>query len=79
MKKTTIIFAIAMGIILSLVFIFPLSMEVIAGPPEKDICPAPKSTSERVEAVRAACRYFGMVSGSWGDHLSFGPNGEVIT
>jgi len=71
--------AIAVGIMIVLGMLFSLSMEVLAAPPEKDICPAPASHSARQAAVEAACRYFGKVPQSWGLHSAFGPDGEVIT
>jgi hypothetical protein len=71
--------AIAAGIFCAFVIVLLFSLEVLAAPPRKDICPAPASQRDRQAAVEAACRYFGMESQSWGLHSAFGPNGEVIT
>ena len=76
-KTTTIAFTGAVLISLAFICFFPL--DLLAAPPEKDICPAPESRGDRAKAVKAACRYFNMVPRSWGLHSAFGTNGEVIT
>lgn len=79
MKAMTTIVAIVEGIFISLFFICFFPLGAVAAPPEKDICPAPESQSDRRAAVKAACNYFNKDVKSWGLHSAFGPDGEVIT
>lgn len=67
------------GLLIASLVLIVITGEASAGPPRKDICPAPETSSGRLAAVEAACRYFGMIADSYGDHDAFGPKGETIT
>ena len=55
-----------------------LNAQASAGPPRKNICPAPTTFAGKLAAVEAACRHFGMVPDHYADHDAFGPKGQVI-
>jgi hypothetical protein len=56
-----------------------MSWNVLAAPPQKDICPAPEGRGARQRAVAKACRHFGATPESWGLHSAFSADGDVIT
>ncbi len=66
------------GMLIILTGLISVPWAVLAAPPQKEICPAPKSQSARKAAVKAACRHFGQVPKSWGLHSAFAPSGKVI-